>query len=91
MQQTIMASVTDRGQVTIPAEVRKLLGIKARDKVNFVIEDGEITLRRPKYTLETAYASVPPLPDGKDIDQAIREAKEDRADRLIEKMRKGKA
>jgi antitoxin PrlF len=91
MQQTIMASVTDRGQVTIPAEVRKLLGIKARDKVNFVIEDGEITLRRPKYTLETAYASVPPLPGGKDIDEAIREAKEDRADRLIEKMRKGRA
>ena len=33
----ITASVTERGQVTIPAEVRKALGIKARDKVSFVI------------------------------------------------------
>ena len=91
MRRVIAASVTDRGQVTIPSEVRKALGIKARDKVDFVIEDGEIKLRRPKYTLETAYASVPPLPDGMDIDDAIREAKEERAERLIEKMRKGLA
>ena len=59
--------------------------------MNFVIEGEQITLRRPKYTLETAYASVPPLPSGKDMDEAIREAKEDRAERLIEKMGKGRA
>jgi AbrB family looped-hinge helix DNA binding protein len=91
MRKTILASVTERGQVTIPAEVRKALGITARDKVDFVIEDGEVRLKRPKYTLQTAYASVPPLRGGKDIDEAIREAKDERADRLVEKMRKGQA
>ena len=89
MQQTIMASVTDRGQVTIPAEVRKLLGIKARDKVNFVIEDGRIALQRPKFTIETAYASIKPLRTPEDWDERIREAKAERADETLEKMRKG--
>jgi AbrB family looped-hinge helix DNA binding protein len=89
MRRQIMASVTERGQVTIPAEVRKMLGLKARDKVNFVIEGERITLKRPKYTLETAYGSVPPLPDGMDIEDAIREAKEAKADETIRRMREG--
>jgi len=47
------ASVTERGQVTIPAEVRRLLGLKKRDKLSFVVEDGIVTVRKPRFTLET--------------------------------------
>ena len=83
------ASVTERGQVTIPAEVRKLLGLKQRDKVSFIVEHGTVVLRKPRFTIETAYGSVPRL-EGV-IDQMIREAKEERAARLIEKMRRGEA
>ena len=72
----IWASVTERGQVTIPAEVRKALGIKKREKVVFVMEDGVVVLRKPRFTLETAMASIPALkPPLLDVDQAIREAK----------------
>ena len=85
----ITASVTERGQVTIPVEVRKALGIEAKGKVSFIIEDGSVVLRRPKYTIATAAGSIKPI--NRDIDEMIREAKEDRADRLIEKMRKGEA
>lgn len=91
MQRVIMASVTDRGQVTIPAEVRRVLGLKPRDKVDFVIEGEQILLRRPKYTLETAFASIPPLRTPEDWDERIREAKEEKAATLIEKIRRGKA
>jgi antitoxin PrlF len=84
------ASVTERGQVTIPAEVRKLLGLMKRDKVSFVVEDGTVTVRRPRFTIETAFMSIPGRnPPIEDIDQAIREAKEEKARETIEKMRRG--
>lgn len=85
----ITASVTERGQVTIPVEVRKALGIDAKGKVSFVIENGVVVIRRPKYTIATAAGSIKPI--YRDIDEMIREAKEERADRLVEKMRKGEA
>jgi antitoxin PrlF len=85
----IWASVTERGQVTIPAEVRKHLGIGKREKVIFSIEDGTVVLKKPRFTVETAAGSVPPI--HRDIDEMIREAKDERAARLVERMRKGEA
>jgi len=85
----IYASVTERGQVTIPAEVRKALGIGKRDKVIFAIDDGEVVLKKPRFTLETVYGALKPI--NRDIDEMIREAKDERAARLLEKMRKGDA
>ncbi len=85
------ASVTERGQVTIPAVVRKALGLKHRDKVVFAIEDGTVVLKKPRFTIETAYASIKPLGSPEDWEAHIREAKEERAERLAEKMRRGEA
>ncbi len=46
----IVATITSKGQVTIPAEVRRHLGVKRSDKVSFVIEpDGVVRLRVPRY------------------------------------------
>lgn len=36
---TAMVAVTNRGQITIPLEVRQHLGLGANDKVGFVIKD----------------------------------------------------
>ncbi len=41
-----IATVTSKGQVTIPLEVRRLLGVKEGDRVEFVIEGG-VTVIRP--------------------------------------------
>jgi AbrB family looped-hinge helix DNA binding protein len=45
----IVSSITSKGQVTIPVEVRRHLGVKRKGKVAFVIEDGEVKLRAPEY------------------------------------------
>ena len=46
----IVSTVTSKGQVTIPADVRKHLGIKQGDKLSFVIEDhGAVRIERPRY------------------------------------------
>jgi AbrB family looped-hinge helix DNA binding protein len=36
----IRAKVTSKGQVTIPVEVRKSLGVKPGDKLRFELQDG---------------------------------------------------
>ena len=48
----IPSTITSKGQVTIPAEVRRHLGLKAGDKITFVIdgeEEGTVKLRAPQY------------------------------------------
>ena len=41
-----MSSVTEKGQATIPASIRKRLGIKKGDKVSFRIERGKAILQK---------------------------------------------
>lgn len=46
----IVSTLTSKGQVTIPAEVRRHLGLAQGDKLSFVIaDDGSIELKSPKY------------------------------------------
>lgn len=40
----IYSTVRRKGQITIPAEVRKNLALEAGDKVAFVVEDGKVGL-----------------------------------------------
>jgi len=42
----LVASVTSKGQVTIPLEVRRILGVAVRDKVAFVVEGDQVRLTR---------------------------------------------
>ncbi len=37
-----LAKVTSKGQITIPVEIRKKLGIKSGDKILFIEEAGKI-------------------------------------------------
>ena len=39
-----LAKVTSKGQITIPAAIRRLLGLKEGDKVLFVQEGGKVVM-----------------------------------------------
>jgi AbrB family looped-hinge helix DNA binding protein len=73
----ILASVTTKGQITIPAEIRHLLGVLPHDKVAFVVEDNQVRFARRGSVIEqTAGAlrsSEPPL-TSKELRQAAEEA-----------------
>ena len=71
-----IAPVSVKGQVTIPADIRKELGIETPDQVEFVVrDDGVVELRAPAFTLEEVFGSVPPLAhETDDLDQEIAEA-----------------
>jgi antitoxin PrlF len=80
------STVTQRGQVTIPAAVRRLLGAKTGDKVAFRVEDGEIRLAPMRFTIETAFGSVKPLSRPEDFKHISRAAVDEHVARQIAKM-----
>ena len=79
----ITTTITQRGQVTIPAEVRRVLGVKHRDKVTFTIDGGEVRLAPAAFTLESAYGSVKPSKRPEDFDEISRIAKEAKAEKTM--------
>lgn len=54
----LTSSVTTKGQVTIPAELREKLGIKPGDKVSFIAEDDHILVRRQDTAVESLFGVV---------------------------------
>ena len=47
----IVSTITSKGQVTIPVEVRRQLGVATNDKITFVIDDeGAVQIRAPRYS-----------------------------------------
>ena len=86
--QEIIASTTQRNQVTIPAEVRRLLGLKPRDKVAFTVEDGgTVRLTAALFTLESVFGSVQASAHPEDFEAIIRDAKDAKAERTVREMR----
>ena len=80
---TIEATVTSQGQVTIPAEIRRALGLGKPGKVNFVIDTDSIRLEAPRFTLESVFASVEPVPGtSEDFDDEIEAAMAEEVERL---------
>jgi AbrB family looped-hinge helix DNA binding protein len=57
----VPATVTSKGQVTIPKEVRDLLGVVEGDRVLFRVMDGVAVLARTPDLLDLA--GVVPVPD----------------------------
>ncbi|HEV2108721.1 MAG TPA: AbrB/MazE/SpoVT family DNA-binding domain-containing protein [Thermomicrobiales bacterium] len=75
MMRSIDATVTSQGQVTIPAEVRLRLGLKPREKVTFLLDHDAVRLVPARYTLETAFGAVNPIPGmSADFDDEIEDA-----------------
>ena len=78
MSDTAEATITSKGQVTIPSSVRKRLGVKPGDKLTFSIEpDGTVSLRARKHVSILDIARQHPLPRSEtpfaneDIDKAV--------------------
>lgn len=74
------STVTSKGQVTIPAEIRRHLGIGPADRVAFVVDaTGKVEIRPAKYTIASIRGIVPALPDREagDFEAQIEEATEE--------------
>ncbi len=79
---THVATITERGQVTIPAAVRHLLHLEPRDRVVFEVDDaGAVRLTPAGFTLESAFGSVTPINRPEDFDAIIDAAKAEKVKR----------
>ena len=83
----ITTTITQRGQVTIPAEVRRILGVKPRDKVTLPIDGDEVRLKPSSFTLETVFGSVKPSNTPENFDGIISGVKADKAGETVREMR----
>ncbi len=76
----ITAKLTSKGQVTVPVEIRRHLGIEPKDRVAFVIgDDGTVQVRPATYpTLESLRGAAGTLPRPMEWREMLEIAREDR-------------
>lgn len=76
--------MTQKGQVTVPVAVRRALGLKPRDRVEFAIEDGRAVLRKAASQLLASYGAVPPRQRPEDFRALREEYEQGVADEVLE-------
>ena len=88
----IQSKVTSKGQITLPAALRRHLAIGPGDRLAFDIgEDGTVTVRKSTVSIRDLRGIVPydgpPLTD-EDLDRLIDKAREQRARHIIGNLRR---
>lgn len=77
------SALTSKGQVTIPAEIRKALQLHTGDKIGFILDDGHVILFKKIDNIEAAFGICKPKHSAslKNIEKAIstRGGKNDRS------------
>lgn len=81
------ATITERGQMTVPAEVRRALGLGAHSKVTITLNDGKASLEPAKFTLETLRGSVKPISRPEDFEELERIVREERVAEVMRELR----
>jgi AbrB family looped-hinge helix DNA binding protein len=78
-----ITTITSKGQVTVPKEVRDQLGLKPADRVQFTVEDGVARMRKYALSIHEVAGTVPSR--GISWEEADRIAKEERAEQWLRK------
>ena len=83
---TYIATITSKGQVTIPVQLREELGLAPQDKVVFrMVEGNKVEMEPLPMTLEEAYGSVPPITQPEDFAALQQIAQEEREEGWLHK------
>ncbi len=70
--QEFETTLTEKGQVTIPLEIRRLIGLQPKDKVRFEVDGDVVKISRATSKLLAGYGSVTPRNKPEDF-QKLRE------------------
>ncbi len=84
----LVARLTSKNQLTVQVEVRRLLGLPPRGKVEFIIAGGEVRLTPAGLTLDETYGAVKPMNRPENFQEMERAVREERAKLVLDEMRK---
>ena len=84
----ITARISSKNQITLPADVRRRLGVGASDTIAFVFtESGAIEVRKSRFDLESILGSIPALPgQSLDFEREIEEATAEEMQRVMQRI-----
>jgi AbrB family looped-hinge helix DNA binding protein len=84
---TFTAKLSEKNQITVPSELRKALNLRAHDRVQFELENGEARVSKaaPVLSLAELKGIVKPPMHGEpiDIERAIYDAQQEMAEKII--------
>ena len=81
-----LSTITRKGQVTIPAEIRRALHLKEGDTVTWRQDGDEVRLLPARFTLESAFGSVEPRRHPEDFDALEQAAKAAKARATVDEL-----
>lgn len=74
------STISSKGQITVPLEIRKRLGLKTGDRVEFVVDEKR-TILRPARSLENPFekyvGALPVFSSVKDVNKWVRSLRDD--------------
>jgi antitoxin PrlF len=82
----LLGTMTSKGQTTVPKEVRDLLGLSEGAQVEWILEDGKVTVKPRTLRAVDLAGILGPPPNGKiatieDMNEAIGQAVAERFER----------
>lgn len=74
------STISSKGQITVPLEIRRRLGVKEGDGVEFVVEDGRTILRparAPENPFEKYRGALPAFRNRREVNAWVRDLRDD--------------
>lgn len=82
MMKEYVSSVSPKGQVTIPEEIRERLGLAPKDKVTFTLEDESVKITPARSRLAASFQAVPALKQSRSLKEMTEIASEEHAQEI---------
>ena len=78
------SSVSTKGQITLPAEVRSRLGLRPKDIVSIRLEEAGVLVRPAAATLAAGFQSIPPLKTPRGLEEMTEIAADEQAEEAVQ-------
>ena len=76
--------ITQKGQTTIPKEIRKLLNLKPKDKLFYVVEGDRVIIKPLRGDILELKGIISPRKQPEDFNEVVEIAKEIVSKRIVE-------
>lgn len=77
------STISSKGQITVPLEIRNRLGLKRGDRVEFVVEDDRTTIRparAPENPFVKYVGALPAFSDAREVNAWVRTLRDEEAE-----------